>query len=323
MYRQPSPDGHNRSSRARRRKPVVTPPPHCNPFVLLKVRRGGSPSKEARRRTPVEGSPSRDPCRRTPVEAPPPHCNPFVPSPSKEARSSRARRRTPVEGPSPGTTSPLQPVRPEPVEGSPFVPSLSKDPRSSRARRRTPVEGPSPGTTSPPRHPVIPSEALRRHPVIPSEASPPSSCHFERGFSAVIPLFRARPLRHHPVSEAKRSREIPLPPPSPLPPRHSREGGNPAQPSLAYQPRSPTTPTPSPSEAKRSREIPLPPPSPLPRLPLVIPAKAGTQRNRHSHTNQGRQQPPPPVARSRRSPASPSSFPLPPFVPSPPTRSSC
>ena len=94
----------------------------------------------------------------------------------------------------------------------------------------------------------------------------------------------------------------------PPPPRRSREGGNPAQPSFAYQPRSPTTA--SPSSFPRRRE-PSATVTRIPtkvadnRLPLVVPAKAGTHRNRHSDTNQGCQQPPPP----RRSRVSPSSFP--------------
>ena len=47
----------------------------------------------------------------------------------------------------------------------------------------------------------------------------------------------------------------------------------------------------------------------FPPLPLVVPAQAGTQRNRHSHINQGRQQPLPLVAVLRSSRACPSSFP--------------
>ena len=106
-----------------------------------------------------------------------------------------------------------------------------------------------------------------------------------------------RPLRRPRVRRPLHDSSFPAPRP-----RRSREGGNPAQPSLAYQPRLPTAPTPVAHSHRFHAPSVVPAYGDLcmtrrfPRLPLVVPAKAGTQRNRHSHTNQGCQQPPPLVA---------------------------
>ena len=63
------------------------------------------------------------------------------------------------------------------------------------------------------------------------------------------------------------------------------------------------------SHTNQGRQQPSPPspPSSFPRLPLVIPARE--PRNHHSHTNQGRQQPPPPRRPPSPFPRPPSSFP--------------
>ena len=102
-----------------------------------------------------------------------------------------------------------------------------------------------------------PGSPTTRSPIARSRRSPaPSS--FPPSPTPAVPR-PPRPSHHRPLPPFPG----PLPPfPRPLavptPPRHSRVGGNPAQRSLAYQPRSPTT---------RSHA-----PSSFPRLPLVIPA---------------------------------------------------
>ena len=95
-----------------------------------------------------------------------------------------------------------------------------------------------------------------------------------------------------------------------------------ANPAVAYNRPPPSFPRlPPVARSRRSRAppssfprlplvIPAPPPPPvIPAPPLVVPAKAGTQRNHHSHTNQGRQQPSPPASPSSFPRRPPSSFP--------------
>ena len=240
-------------------------------------------------------------------------------------------------------------------------------------KTRRPHASPSSSPRLPLVVPVPPPRRSREggNPAQPSLASQPRSPTTPTPGRPLPPF--PRPLLSVPRRGTFAKLVVPAPPP-----RRSREGGNPAQPSLAYQPRSATTPTPgrplpplprplpplprplpplprpllsvaafgdlcmtrrsraSPTSFPRRREpsatvtriptkvgnnpqprspapaAPTPAPAaptPTPvgsglrrplhdstfaRLPHVVPAKAGTQRNRHSHTNQGSQQPPPP-----------------------------
>ena len=219
----------------------------------------------------------------------PPACFQQPPLPVARSQSPAPIRRSPA--------APSSPPRRSREGGNPAQPSLAYQPRSPTATSRSlfprcPLVAPS-SFPRPPRrsreggNPAQPSLAYQ--PRCPTATSP--------GRPLPAPAFVVPPLPpRRPLVPA-----TPCVPPSsfPRPPRRSREGGNPAQPSLAYQPRCPTATSPG---RPLPFVVPLLPPPPLvvPPRPLVAPSKAGTQRNHPSHTNQGLQQPPLPVARSRR-----------------------
>ena len=210
--------------------------------------------------------------------------------PAPPSRRSRAGTVAKLVVPAPPSSLPAPPlVVPSPPSSypRPFV-IPAPPPRRTRASIASPLRHSRASPSSFPRRREPSATAIHTPTKVANNPHP-------RSPATVVPV---PPSRHSP--------RLPLVVPAP-PPRRSR-AGRPLQ-NSSY-PRLPLV-------------VPAPPSRHSPRLPFVIPAKAGTQRNRHSHTNQGRQQPPPPVPRSRRTLASPSSLPrLPLVVPRAPPRHS-
>ena len=245
MYRQPSPDGHNRSSRARRRKPVEGPSPGTtSPPLHLVISSAAKRSREISLAAlnGVSCRPSNPPGKRTSTSAvssqlcgiPSPSVVPTCPSRHSSERLGCAAAcgnpRPPLHLVIPSEASPLSILsfraQRSGVEKSPWLHSTGSPVDRQTHPKSAPVPVPSPLNSAayhrpwsfPHAPPVIPanvSDAPRRagihaHPVILS---------FRAQLSPVIPSeasailsFRAKPLRRHPVisSAAKRSREISL-----------------------------------------------------------------------------------------------------------------